>query len=191
MLGFIKRICYDFRDIRALKSIYCAHVRSHLDYACVVWQPYCANKKAAIESIQKKFVLYALRRTVKRDENFRLPSYDSRCKNLGIESLQRRRINLSAFFVFDLLNNRIDAPELRSRIVINDQARHLRRLQFLTIKHRRTNYGYHEPLNELCMIFNTFTHLYIPHNVEKHLSWPSPILHTTSDTLPHERYLDT
>lgn len=32
MLGFIKRISSEFDDIVALKSLYCAHVRSHLEY---------------------------------------------------------------------------------------------------------------------------------------------------------------
>lgn len=166
MLGFVKRICHKFRDVRALKSIYCAHVRSYLEYASVVWQPYCANRINEMESIQKKFVIYALRRTVKRDENFRLPPYESRCKELRIDTLKKRRINLSSYFVFDLLKNRIDAPELRSCVVINVPARQLREHQFLTINHHRTNYGYYEPLNLLCMIFNSlicslnFTHLF-------------------------------
>jgi len=189
MLGFIKRTCYEFRDIRALKSIYCAHVRSHLDYASVVWQPYCANKKAIIESIQKKFVMYALRRTVRRDENFRLPSYESRCKTLRIDSLQRRRYNLSAFYVFDLLSNRIDAPELRSRVVIYDPVRHIRRQPFLTINHHRTNYGFHEPLNELCMIFNTFDHLYVP-EMPRNTFRDQVRSSSLPDVLPYERYLD-
>lgn len=75
MLGFVKRICHEFRSIKALKSIFCAHVRSHLEYACTVWQPHCITKKAEIESIQKKFAIYALRRSVRRDSNysFKLP----------------------------------------------------------------------------------------------------------------------
>lgn len=96
MLGFVKRICKDFSNLAALKSIYFEHVRSHLEYASVVWSPYHQNYRDKIESIQKKFLIYALRRTVRRDENFRLPSYESRCEMIQIESLSRRRLNLSA-----------------------------------------------------------------------------------------------
>lgn len=40
MLGFLKRICKDFTCINALKSVYYAHVRSHLEYANIVWNPF-------------------------------------------------------------------------------------------------------------------------------------------------------
>ena len=154
MLGFIKRICYDFRDVRALKSIFNAHLRSHLEYASVVWQPHCSDKIGMIESVQKKFVIYALRRSVRRDDNFRLPSYISRCETVGIDTLEMRRLHRSVFFIYDLLTNRIDAPELRSLVIINIPTRHLRTHEFLTINRHRTNYGFYEPLNQLCMAFN-------------------------------------
>ena len=78
MLGFMKRVCRRFRNVQTLKSVYCAYVRSHLEYASLVWFPHCKERSAEIESIQKKFVMYALRRSVRRDENFRLPPYADR-----------------------------------------------------------------------------------------------------------------
>lgn len=187
MLGFIKRICYKFRDVRALKSIYCAHVKSHLEYASVVWQSHCANRMNE-ESIQKQLVLYALRRTVARDENSRLPSYESRCKVLGIDSLKRKRINLSAYFVFDLLTNRIDALELRSQVVINEPVRRLREHQFLTVNYHRTNYGYYEPVNMLCVIFNSIAHLFnatVSRSIFRNRVQSSVL----PDVMAHERYV--
>lgn len=59
MLGFLKRVCFDFTDTVALKSIYCALVRSHLEFACVVWNPHYSVHISRIESIKKK--LYPLR----------------------------------------------------------------------------------------------------------------------------------
>ncbi len=135
-------------------------MRSHLEYAFQVWQPHCVTKIANIESIQKKFVIYALRRTVKRDANFRLPPYNSRCETIGIETLARRRINLSAFFIHDVLSKRIDAPELSSHVIIQRPNRSLRVNELLHINRHRTDYGMYEPLNHLCMIFNHFAQLY-------------------------------
>lgn len=140
MLG-IKRICHEFRSLKALKSIYYAHIRSQL------------------ESIQKKFVIYALRRTVKRDRNYRLPPYESRCKTIGIETIGIRRINLSAFLIYDVLTNRSDAPELKSQVITYQPNRVYRANEFISINTHRTDYGY-EPLNNMCMIFNNFAHLY-------------------------------
>lgn len=160
MLGFIKRICRDFRNIETLKSIFFAHVRSHLEYASVVWPPYYQNYNDKIESIQKKFLIYALRRTVRRDVNYRLPSYISKCQSIGIESLSHRRLNLSAMFVFDMLNNRIDAPNLCSKLSINRPNRSIRNASYLVLDNHRFNYGLFEPVNNLSRIFNMFAHLY-------------------------------
>jgi hypothetical protein len=154
MLGFVKRICHEFRNVKALKSIYCAHVRSHLEYASCVWQPHCADKKEDIESIQRKFMMYALRRSVRRDANFRLPSYVSRCESIGLETLCRRRTNLSVFFAYDLLRGRIDSPSLRSLLVVNEHG-------CLRVVQHRTDYGYYEPVNNLCRVFNPFSRLFV------------------------------
>jgi hypothetical protein len=62
MLGFIMRVGRDFRDPYALKSLYVSLVRSKLEYASCVWMPYQNGRIARLERVQKKFILYALRR---------------------------------------------------------------------------------------------------------------------------------
>lgn len=104
--------------------------------------------------------MYALRRTISRDENYRMPSYISRCDLIGIETLARRRINACAFFVFDLLSERYDAPNLLSQVTINRSTRNPRLPQFLNVQDHRTDYGQYEPINNMCMKFNQFSHLY-------------------------------
>jgi len=156
MLGFMKRVCYEFRNVQALKSIFFAHVRSHLEYAATVWFPYSSTFRAKIESVQKQFLIYALRRSVRRDSNYRLPPYLSRCASIGIETLARRRINQCVFFVYDLLNGHIDSSELMDLFVISPSARNLRYANFLRVIRYRTNYGYYEPINNMSMEFNRF-----------------------------------
>lgn len=56
MLGFLKRICYDFTSLIALNTVYCSLVRSQLESASVVWSPIGVNQITRIESTQKKFV---------------------------------------------------------------------------------------------------------------------------------------
>lgn len=55
MLGFMMRICKQFTNVQALKSVYFAHVRCYLEYASIVWHPYHLVHINKIESIQKKF----------------------------------------------------------------------------------------------------------------------------------------
>jgi hypothetical protein len=159
MLGFMKRICYEFRDVRSLKSIYFAHVRSHLEYAAVVWYPYCSTYRARIESVQKQFLIYALRRSVWRDSEYRLPSYLSRCGSIGVETLARRRINQGVFFVYDLLRGHIDSPQLKDLFIVNAPGRIVRYRDFLKVMRHRTNYGYYEPVSNMSMEFNRFAYL--------------------------------
>ena len=154
MLGFMKRICKQFRNVNALKSVYCAHVRSHLEYASVVWFPYQGVYVEKIESIQKKFVMYALRRSVRRDTNFRLPPYNDRCSSVGIEPLSVRRINQSALFIFDLLTGKIDAGSITDKLNISVPLRTLRNHNFIRLEQHRTNYGLFEPITNMSRIFN-------------------------------------
>lgn len=139
MLGFLKRVCKDFRNVAALKSVYFAHVKSHLEYTSVVWEPYYQNYDDKIESVQKKFLIYALRRSMRRDENYRLPSFVSRCESIGIESLSCRRFNLSALYVSDVLTGGLDSSALRSKINVIQPVRILRNVQYLTIKRHDCN----------------------------------------------------
>lgn len=145
---------------RALKSVYFAHVRSYLEYGSDVWSPYYQLHSDRIESIQKKFLMYALRHTVRRDDNHRLPTYVDRCKSIGFESLLRRRLNLSALFVFDSLRGRVDAPTLASKLRRNESLRSLRNDSFWSLAGHRTNYGQFEPVNDMSRTFNLFAHFY-------------------------------
>ena len=58
MLGFLTRVCKDFKDPQTLISIYSAHVRSQLEYGSVIWYPNHQVHIDRIESIQKKFLQY-------------------------------------------------------------------------------------------------------------------------------------
>lgn len=40
VLGLIKRNCRDLRDVSTLRTLYCALVRSQLEYGSVVWSPF-------------------------------------------------------------------------------------------------------------------------------------------------------
>lgn len=113
-LGFMKRICIKFDDPYCLKSVYVSLIRSILEYSSVIWNPGYANYNERIESIQKKFLLYALRHLGWRRDSFTLPSYESRCRLIDMESLSDRRNKASLYFMFDLLNGHIDAPDLLS-----------------------------------------------------------------------------
>jgi hypothetical protein len=59
MFGFIKRLSREFRDSYTLKVLYVTYVRSKLEYANCVWQPFNVTHIKRIERIQEKFIKHA------------------------------------------------------------------------------------------------------------------------------------
>lgn len=160
MLGFLKRICAEFNNINCLKSIYFAHVRSHLEFACVIWSPEYSVHIKRIESIQKKFVMYVLRKQF----NYRfpnvLPPYKTRCEVLQIQPLSDRRQITSVMFVYDVLSNKINSPSLLSHFDFNVPRLLLRDRTFFRSTFCRTNYARSEPIRRICRAFNTVSHCF-------------------------------
>jgi hypothetical protein len=54
MTGFVMRQCWDFKNVTVLKNIYFALIRSHLEYCCMIWNPYYAVHSKRIERVQSK-----------------------------------------------------------------------------------------------------------------------------------------
>jgi hypothetical protein len=154
-LGFIRRCASEFYDPYALKSLYAAFVRSILEYASVVWAPNYEIHIKRIESVQKKFVRYALRKLGWSDP-FRLPEYTARCTLIDLQTLESRR-DISAFcFVLNLLQAEIDSDELLNELVPLSNTYNLRNADYLRLTTRRTNYGQHSPLYRSAFIFNKY-----------------------------------
>lgn len=153
LLGFIRRNAREFRDVYALKALYCSFVRSVLEYAVQVWAPYKVIQKARIERVQRCFVRFALRRLPWSNPR-RLPPYEQRSLLFRLEPLEQRRIYLRLVFAFDILSNRIDCPNLLQQANLYVPARNFRRRPlFLTTRHR-TVYGLNHPLETCFNLLN-------------------------------------
>ena len=152
-LGFVMRIAKSFSDIFCLKSLYCSLVRSTLEYCSVVWSPYYLNGVHRIETVQRRFVRFALR-LLPWNNPHQLPSYDSRRLLLGLDSLNARRDLSRAMLVSDILNDNIDCPALLSELNIYARSRLFRNSEFFRIPARRTNYGANGAMIGLQRTFN-------------------------------------
>lgn len=158
-LGFVMRVCSEFRDPLVLKSLYFAHVRSILEYASVVWSPNFITSSNKIESIQKKFLRFVFRRFGWYNVVQYAP-YAFKRGLLGIESLETRRRNADALFVFDLILGHIDAPNLLDKIDLNVPSRDLRGRKLLRTRRHRTTYGLSEPISRISSISNSVGHVF-------------------------------
>lgn len=159
MLGFVKRVTTDFNDINALKSLYFCLVRSILEYAAVVWSPFYESSIIKIESVQRNFTRYALWKSGWRGDH---QPYNTRLQKLNMITLQKRRRIYSALTTADIITSKIDSSYLLGKInfKVNRFSGSLRTQNVLNLKSAKTNYGSYEPINNLCRVFNEYSHLF-------------------------------
>ena len=104
MCGFVKRQCKDFKNIPVAIKLYCAFVRSSLEYCSLVWDPYYSCSNIRLERVQRKFVNFLL---FKLNINKNLYTYEERLELVGLKSLESRRKNAIVVFGYKVLNNPI------------------------------------------------------------------------------------
>lgn len=158
-LGMIFKFTKEFRDPYCLRSLYYSLVRSILESAAVVWCPSSQTWNDRIESVQRKFIRFALR-LLPWDNPMNLPPYQNRCRLLAMDTLEKRRNIMKAMFIAKLLTGEIDAPNILRRIDLNAPQRTLRNVSFIRSEFHRTDYGSNEPIKAMCDVFNVNYHLF-------------------------------
>lgn len=153
-LGFLKRFCYDFKDISTLKALYYSLVQSQLEYCSTVWYPVHDIHINKIESVQKQFTMFALNEYPNASNNYRISSYRDRLIKLQMHSLNRRRINSALNFMYDLVNSSDFCTILKNEIVINPNNRNLRRTELVKLTDRKMELAILLPLNKYCRLCN-------------------------------------
>jgi hypothetical protein len=74
---------FHFRDRHVFVKLNKQYVRPHLEFATRVWSPWLSTDKQVVKNVQKKFV-----NTV---AGLHPGSYDEKCQQLGLETLEERR----------------------------------------------------------------------------------------------------
>lgn len=151
-LGFIKRWAKEFSDPYVTKQLYMTLVRPILEYASIIWNPYYRVHNDAIESVQKRFLLFCLRGLGWNYEN--LPSYIDRLKLIRLPTLESRRTMLGATFVFNLANGNVDSEFLLSNLNFNVPCRFTRNFKPLYLDFYKTNYANSYPFRRICNDYN-------------------------------------
>ena len=100
MLGFIIRICKEFKSITAIKTIYFSLVHSKLNFASIIWNPQYLLYKSRLESVQNRFVRY-LNFKVTGQYDFQSSSILLK-QNYHITSLENRRLPADVIFLHKL-----------------------------------------------------------------------------------------
>ena len=136
------------------KALYCALVRSNLEYCTVAWKPFTGVQIEKIESVQKQFLLVALR-SLGWNHPFMLPRYEDRLRLLTMIPLNDRRTIFDAVFMYKLMNDEIDVPNLRNSILENGSTYATRFRSRLIYDSHSTSYGMNEPITRMIRLYNS------------------------------------
>lgn len=152
-LGMIKRWAKELNDPYVTKSLYVGLVRSILEFACQVWNPFYAVHVNRIESVQKQFLLFALRE-LNWENRLHLPQYKHRLLLIDMNTLEDRRKVLSSLFVFNVLVFKIDSAFLLNLTKLNVPYKNLRNFVLLKKTFKAKNYLNNEPFSQCIQHFN-------------------------------------
>ena len=154
LLGFIKRCTADFSSVAALKQLYCALVRPHLEYASCVWSPYYNIHKQTLERVQHKFLkLIAYRMNLIDYTDAELLSL------LNMSPILVRHQRRDLLSLYNLLHNRRSAPMLLNKIGLHVPRRDTRSSQSFSVPFHRTNYGYNSFISRASRLANDLNQL--------------------------------
>lgn len=153
MLGFVLRQCWDFTDVEAIKCLYYALVRSHLEYGCVVWCPFYRVYIDRIEQVQHRFVRFLLCKLGISGINL---TYQDRLNALGIESLESRRNLLSLAFMHRILTDTVDCNVLLSMFNFKVPTYRTKSINTFYKNKSRTNIGKNSVSNRLMELYDKY-----------------------------------
>ena len=121
----------------------------------MIWNPQYNIHAEKIESVQKQFLLFALRR-LNWGSRFDLPPYEVA---YGMQTLEARRRMLGSIFVFKLLMGEVDSSYLLERISLVVPSRCSRHYIPIYLTRCFRNYEAFDPFRVLCRLFNENYHV--------------------------------
>lgn len=166
-LAWIKRFGREFEDPWTIKRLFSAFILPIVEYGSPIWNPYTAEKINRLESIQKQFLLFALRRmnwprNRRQQRDFRLPSYKKRLLLLQMNSLEERRKIAQISFVHNIIRGDVSSKYIIGKINMRILSHNVRNREFLQLPIRRHNYTIFEPINSMLSTYNQFYNLKVP-----------------------------
>lgn len=158
-LGFLLRQANSFTNISALRALYEAIVKSHLEYNSAVWSPSEDKYKFMIEKIQNKFVRFLYLKLYGV-----YPGYPHLYPTLfvlgmvGYCKLEIRREATLAIYLFKILRGKILNPTLLAEMrfsVPDEMVSRRRQPPLLSVPRARTNLLQKAPLSRALGTLNT------------------------------------
>jgi hypothetical protein len=145
ILGFIFRRGREFRDSNVLTTLFNCLVRSLLEYASPIWNPFYDTYSDQIERVQKRFTRFLFFKSIPHIGHI---SYNMRLNILNLLSLDNRRLMLDDVLLYKIVNFKVETNML-SEIRLYTPAYNTRTGQLFLPKYSRTNLGFANPLSRI------------------------------------------
>ena len=149
LLGFVFRTLKDFNNINVLRDVYCAIVRSLLEYESSVWSPYYNAHIALLEKVQRKFLRvlgYKIGLTYEDITYVKLHNL------LNLKTLESRRKQADFAMLFKIINGIVDSSDLLNMISFHVLPRYTRYNNLFNVNYHITNYAFNNPLDRFCRL---------------------------------------
>lgn len=145
-LGFLKRMASEFKLVRSLKTLYCALVRSIVEFGSIIWNPMTSLERNQNERVQRKFLNFA---AFKLKIEHPPHSYATVSDQLKLCSLSDRRVLAGSSLLLNLINGSIDCPSLLELVNFKVPSRTTRISVPFAIPFHSTAYGRNNPLHRI------------------------------------------
>lgn len=153
MYGFVMRTCVAFTQLSTFLYIYKCLIRSQLEYAVSVWNPFYQKYIDAIESVQKKYL-----RRLSYKFGHSQHSYISLLKKYNVQTLKTRRLQLVTFLLYDIYHGKYDCIPLNNKLYYTvPHSIYVRKKKpFFAITKCRTNAGKRAPIYQMMRNYNDY-----------------------------------
>ncbi|XP_070067647.1 uncharacterized protein [Drosophila takahashii] len=141
---------FKFKQRREISSFKIGLPEEHLDKVLDVsiWPEH-----DLIESVQKQFLLFALR-GLNWETHRHLPSYVDRLRLLNLPSLKDRRTCHGVMFLHKLITGLVNSSYLLGQIRLSIPVRSTRHFRPIALDICKTNFELHDPFRVLCSQYN-------------------------------------
>ena len=89
---------FHYRDRHVFRKLYIQYVRPHLEFATPVWAPWTAGDKKVLEQVQITAVGMV--------SGLQGNTYEERCEELGLETLEQRRERQDLVLAYKVLQDK-------------------------------------------------------------------------------------
>src|SRR3978361_2400683 len=114
-LAWIKHFGKEFEDPWTIKTLFSTFVLPIVEYASPIWNPQTKERITRIESIQKQFLLFALRK-MKWPHRFIRPRYEHRLLFFQMITLEERRRIAQVAFVHKIIRREVSSQYIFDKI---------------------------------------------------------------------------